>query len=112
MGLTFFFQLSGYDDWQAGQIMFLGSLGGVVGGLLGGVLGDIFGSISPFAGRCAVAQASVLLGTLCFMWFIHVPYSEHSLFVVSAAFFAFQTVACWTPAAALRPICGAIFQDS
>merc|ERR1712032_130131 len=40
--LTFYFQLSGYSDVQAGQIMLIGSTGGVGGSYLGGWLGDFF----------------------------------------------------------------------
>lgn len=110
--LTFFFQLSGYTDLQAGQIMFWGGLGGILGALLGGSLGDFSHRIVPDAGRVFVAQVSVVLGTGFFLWFINIPYSANSFWIVILINFAFHASACWTQAAALRPICGTIFQDS
>ncbi|CAE8584319.1 unnamed protein product [Polarella glacialis] len=110
--LAFFFQLSGYSDLQTGQITFFGGLGGVLGGLVGGSLGDRVNGCFPDVGRCAVAQTSVVLGIGCFLWFIYIPYSATSFPILAAAFFMFNAVSCWTPAAALRPICGTIFTDS
>eukprot|EP00933_Yihiella_yeosuensis_P051931 TRINITY_DN49903_c0_g1_i1.p1 TRINITY_DN49903_c0_g1~~TRINITY_DN49903_c0_g1_i1.p1 ORF type:complete len:487 (-),score=64.06 TRINITY_DN49903_c0_g1_i1:103-1563(-) len=110
--LTFFYQLSGYTDLQAGQIMFLGGLGGIMGSLLGGHLGDFFHGIFPDRGRVMVAQASVVLGTCFFLWFVNIPYSQNSFFLLVTIKFLFHASACWTQAAALRPICGTIFNDS
>ncbi|CAK0788372.1 unnamed protein product, partial [Prorocentrum cordatum] len=110
--LTFFWQVSGYSDMEAGEISLMMGLGGVVGGMLGGWLGDSCARISPYSGRCAVAQASVLLGTISFLGLVHVPQGRYSFSLVSALSFTFGAVASWTPAAALRPISGALFEDS
>eukprot|EP00439_Symbiodinium_sp_Y106_P043572 s275_g5.t1 len=85
------------------------SLGGMVGGLLGGWLGDRFHRCWPYGGRCVVAQLSVLLGSLLF---VAVMTSPARFSLVVGFFFAFHVASCWTPAAALRPICGEIVRDS
>lgn len=105
--LTFYFQLSGYTDLEVGQIMMLGGVGGVLGALLGGRLGDAANRIRPYSGRCFVAQTSVVLGTICFLWFINIPFGPNSIFQTVLAFWMFHAVACWTPST-LRPICGEI----
>lgn len=110
--LTFYFQLSGYSDLEAGQITFFGGLGGIVGGLLGGFLGDYANRLVPDRGRVAVAQLSVVAGTLVFLWLIYLPYDQHSIIKATVVFFLFHSVATWTQSAALRPICGTLFQDS
>jgi len=110
--LTLYFQMSGYSDWEASRIALAGGLGGVLGGYLGGYLGDCFGRLLPDSGRVATAQASVFLGMAFFAHLMHIPYGPGSFLQVSATYFAFSATACWTPAAACRPICGAIFQDS
>ena len=90
--------------------MFYGGIGGITGGLLGGYLGDFFDKMWPYRGRCAVAQASVLLGTVCFCGLMSVGGDNFAL--TAGLHFVFNAVATWTPAAALRPICGVIFRDS
>ncbi|CAE7454643.1 PCLO [Symbiodinium natans] len=107
--LPLYFQLSGFSDFRAGEIMLYGGLGGIVGGVLGGWLGDRFHRRWPYGGRCAVAQLSVLLGALLF---VAVMASPARFSLVVCGYFAFQVVSCWTPAAALRPICGEIVRDS
>lgn len=110
--LTLFFQSSGYSDATAGAIIFWGGFGGILGSPLGGFLGDFFARLLPDAGRCAVAQMSVLLGTLCFLVFMYIPYSTNSFVLVTCAMFSFNLVSCWTQPAALRPICGNLMTDS
>jgi len=112
--LTFFYQLSGYSDVQVAQIALFGGFGGIIGGLLGGQLGDWTSAPNrlPTYGRCLVAQASVVLGTGCFLWMIHIPYGPGSFAMVVAAYFSFQATATWTCAAALRPMCGDLFKSS
>jgi len=113
--LTFYFQLSGYTDVQAGQVMLLGGIGGIFGSIAGGKLGDCIGAhdgLLPIVGRCAVAQTSVVLGTAVFLWMINIPYSAHSFPILLTAFILFHSVSCWTPCAALRPICSEIFRNS
>jgi len=107
--LPLYFQLSGFNDFRAGEIMLYGGLGGMVGGLLGGWLGDRFHRCWPYGGRCVVAQLSVLLGSLLF---VAVMTSPARFSLVVGFFFAFHVASCWTPAAALRPICGEIVRDS
>ncbi|CAE7338839.1 ytbD [Symbiodinium sp. CCMP2456] len=107
--LPLYFQLSGFNDFRAGEIMLYGGLGGMVGGLLGGWLGDRFHRCWPYGGRCVVAQLSVLLGSL---FFVAVMTSPAKFSLVVGFFFAFHVASCWTPAAALRPICGEIVRDS
>ncbi|CAE7883049.1 unnamed protein product [Symbiodinium sp. KB8] len=107
--LPLYFQLSGFNDFRAGEIMLYGGLGGMVGGLLGGWLGDRFHRCWPYGGRCVVAQLSVLLGSL---FFVAVMSSPARFSLVVGFFFAFHVASCWTPAAALRPICGEIVRDS
>jgi len=110
--LTFYFQLSGYTDLEAGQIMTIGGCGGIAGALIGGKLGDYFHGKWPFGGRCFVAQLSVVLGIVCFYRFIHVPFGPGSFYAATFAYFLFTAVATWTPAAALRPICGEVMRNS
>lgn len=109
--LTFYYQLSGYTDFQAGQAVFWGGIGGVVGSLLGGHLGDWANKLIPQVGRCMVAQASVVLGIFAFIWIMNIPYGTNSFLVLVCAIFIFNAVACWTPPAALRPMCGELFDD-
>mmetsp|Transcript_24963 Transcript_24963/g.72025 ORF Transcript_24963/g.72025 Transcript_24963/m.72025 type:complete len:360 (-) Transcript_24963:91-1170(-) len=111
--LTFYFQLSGYTDFEAAQIVLLGGVGGVLGGLIGGLLGDWASErFCGTSGRVAVAQTSVVLGTFAFLWMIYVPFSPGSFATVTLACFVFHSVSSWTPASALRPICGEIFTNS
>uniref|UniRef100_A0A6U6UPP1 Major facilitator superfamily (MFS) profile domain-containing protein n=1 Tax=Zooxanthella nutricula TaxID=1333877 RepID=A0A6U6UPP1_9DINO len=110
--LPFYFQLSGYTDAQAGQILLLGGLGAVVGGLLGGRLGDAAFRRIGTSGRCLVAQMSVSSGILLFVRLVYVQPSDRSFLLVVMTFFCFQMTATWTPPAALRPICGEICTSS
>merc|ERR1712136_415072 len=110
--LTLFFQVSGYDDVQAGQIMLCGGIGGVGAGLLGGMLGDHYNVRFPLTGRVAVAQTSVVLGMGFFLWFMYIPFDEFSFGQVATVYFMFNLTSTWTGACALRPICGTIFRDS
>lgn len=110
--LPLFLQSSGYSDLQAGMIIFWGGAGAIVGNPLGGFLGDFFNRMWPNAGRCAVAQMSVLLGTGCFLLFMYAPQNTQSIAWVMSLYGLFQVVCCWTQAAALRPICGTIVKDS
>mmetsp|Transcript_106812 Transcript_106812/g.297343 ORF Transcript_106812/g.297343 Transcript_106812/m.297343 type:complete len:485 (-) Transcript_106812:148-1602(-) len=110
--LPLFFQLSGYTDLQAGQVLLYGGIGGAIGGYIGGLLGDHFDRLFPGTGRVATAQASVLLGIVLFLAVMYTPPGKGNLFLVSTAYFLFNLTACWTPAAACRPICGTIFRDS
>ncbi|CAJ1395480.1 unnamed protein product [Effrenium voratum] len=110
--LPFYFQLSGYTDAQAAQILLYGGVGGMFGGLLGGKLGDRAHRWWPYCGRCLVAQLSVVLGIMCFLGVMGTPYSPASFWIVIGFFFMFNLTACWSPAAALRPICGDVVRDS
>ncbi|CAE7758033.1 unnamed protein product [Symbiodinium pilosum] len=65
--LPLYFQLSGFSDLRSGEIMLYGGLGGMFGGVFGGWLGDRLNRVWPYGGRCAVAQLSVVLGTLFFV---------------------------------------------
>ena len=58
VGIFFFFAL--WVPLSAG-------LGGMFGGVFGGWLGDRLNRVWPYGGRCAVAQLSVVLGTLFFV---------------------------------------------
>mmetsp|Transcript_80803 Transcript_80803/g.215662 ORF Transcript_80803/g.215662 Transcript_80803/m.215662 type:complete len:468 (-) Transcript_80803:47-1450(-) len=107
-----YLQTSGYTDTQAGLIMLLGGSGGVVGSYLGGVLGDHFAKLSANYGRVFIAQVSVVLGMIMFGVVMSVPFGHGSFWLTVVAFFGFSSTACWTPAAACRPICGEIFRDS
>lgn len=109
--LIFYFQLSGYTDLEAGQVMLWGGFGGVLGGLLGGYLGDGVEKLKPLAGRTMVAQTSVALGTVAFVWLVSIPYGAGSFFLVALAMFVFNAVAGWTQPAALRPMCGELFDS-
>lgn len=111
--LTYYFQLSGYTDIQAGQIMLLSGVGGVCGSYLGGYLGDWLSSntMFPNAGRVMVAQSSVILGTVAFLHVIFIPVGGEHFYTIVAAYMAFHLTACWTQPAALRPICGEIFSN-
>mmetsp|Transcript_72361 Transcript_72361/g.172419 ORF Transcript_72361/g.172419 Transcript_72361/m.172419 type:complete len:453 (-) Transcript_72361:107-1465(-) len=110
--LTFYFQLSGYSDAEAAAIVSYGGAGGIVGGLLGGWLGDHFGALFPNGGRVAVSQCSVALGLLTFVYMMNIQLGAAHYALVTSVFFVFSMVACWTQAAALRPICGELFQDN
>ncbi|CAE7526050.1 yjjL, partial [Symbiodinium sp. CCMP2456] len=103
-------------------------LGGVIGGVVGGWLGDWAHRRWPYAGRCSVAQLSLFLGATVFIAVgqirlrrtrVHKTQRTESVMKCSAKFWAvvsllflFNVVACWTPVAALRPICGDIVRDS
>lgn len=111
--LPFFFQARGYSALQTSQILFWGGFGGLAGGILGGSLGDAASRITPYAGRLVVAQSSVVLGTVSFLWLMHMPFAGSSTWLLCAvSLFLFNAVASWTPAAALLPICGQIVASS
>mmetsp|Transcript_17019 Transcript_17019/g.36674 ORF Transcript_17019/g.36674 Transcript_17019/m.36674 type:complete len:471 (+) Transcript_17019:430-1842(+) len=112
--LTFFFQLSGYTDMQAGQIMLLGGIASVCGAMLGGRLGDFASAPQrlPLAGRCLVAQTSVCLGMIFFACTISTPFSTTSFRTVCMFYMLFSVSACWTQASALRPMCGELFTNA
>ncbi|CAE7211187.1 baiG [Symbiodinium sp. CCMP2592] len=107
--LPLYFQLSGFPDLSAGEIVSIGGLGGVIGGVVGGWLGDWAHRRWPYAGRCGVAQLSLFLGATVF---VAVMKCSPRFWAVVSLLFLFNVVACWTPVAALRPICGDIVRDS
>merc|ERR1719220_1964702 len=51
------------------------------------------------------------MGTLAFVLLLSIPYGEGSFYLVALANFTFNCVACWTQPAALRPMCGELFDS-
>lgn len=107
--LPFFFHLRGYSDLETSQILFWGGLGALAGGVLGGCLGDRAARVTPYAGRLVVAQASVALGMVAFVWLMYMPFDgARTAVLCGASLLTFNAVAGWTNAAALMPIVGQI----
>lgn len=85
-----------------------------VGGVLGGLIGDHMARANANSGRIVTAQLSVGLGvpTFCAIFYL-IPCEAHGDHFYLAAFlvFLFGSVATWTSAASLRPMCAELMSS-
>ena len=90
------------------------SLGMAVGGLLGGVIGDYMAKLFPSSGRIITSLVSVAMGIPTFFAIFYVipcdAEGEH-FYLACFLVFVFGTVATWTPASSLRPMCAELMSS-
>jgi MFS family permease len=91
----------GFTKDQIVAIQFMQGISSMVGGWLGGVFGDYAAKKSGSQGRILVALLSVVGGIPLYGLFLYSTSFPRALIWITA----FNLIATFTPAAAIRPIC-------
>mmetsp|Transcript_11568 Transcript_11568/g.26911 ORF Transcript_11568/g.26911 Transcript_11568/m.26911 type:complete len:481 (-) Transcript_11568:203-1645(-) len=102
---TMYFQYSGMPDQRAGFAFSTCLVGNGVGSVFGGWLGDALTHWSPFHGRPAVAQTSVLLGMPVVVLMFHtLPAEAWTFYAQVFLCFTLGLVASWCSPGCNKPI--------
>lgn len=110
--MSLYWSTCGFTDIEVGRLALLAGTGGVIGEFISGYLGDAAARRFPNRGRVFVAFTSVCLGIPFYLgMFYLVPRDGHWLLLAAALQFSFHFVACWTVAAANKPICAELVRS-